>query len=81
LLDQAARHSRQWLALSYPRDRWYVRLGIWLENLVLRLQRDSFRAFGHPVAAMDALLRRAGFVPVRHDASLIWQSSLYRREP
>lgn len=81
LLDQAARHSRQWLALSYPRDRWYVRLGIWLENLVLRLQRDSFRAFGHPVAAMDALLRQAGFVPVGHDATLVWESSLYRRQP
>lgn len=81
LLDQAAGHSRRWLALSYPRERWYVRVGIWLENLLLRLRRDSFRAFGHPVAAMDALLRRAGFVPVRHDVTLVWQSSLYRREP
>lgn len=81
LLDEATRHSRRWLALSWPRDRWYVRLAIALGNLWLRLRRDPFRAWCHPVADMDARIRNAGFVGVRHDATLMWQVSLYERGP
>jgi magnesium-protoporphyrin O-methyltransferase len=79
LLENAAAHSRRWLALSYPRDRWYVRCGLWLENFWRRLRHDGFRAFVHPVHAMDDLLRSAGFVPIRHSTSFIWQSSVYAR--
>ena len=31
LLEQALRLAEHSIALSYPRDRWFVRLGIWLE--------------------------------------------------
>jgi magnesium-protoporphyrin O-methyltransferase len=81
LLEAAARHSRRWLALSYPRDRWYVRCGLWLENLWRRLRGSAFRAFVHPVTAMDALLREAGFVAASHSSTLVWQASVYTRKP
>lgn len=79
LLAKAAAHGRRWLALSYPRDRWYVRWGLRLENVWRQLRRNDFRAFVHPVAAMDALLRAAGFEPVSHRMSFIWQASVYTR--
>ncbi len=80
LLEDAARHSRRWLAFAYPRERWYVRLGLGLENLWLRVRGSAFRAFVHPVAAMDAVLREAGFVPVHHDMTVAWQASIYTRK-
>src|SRR6266481_6781016 len=45
LLRQAAERARQLLAFTYPRDRWYVRTLIVLENLWLRLTGEEFRAF------------------------------------
>lgn len=79
LLESAAAHSRGWLALAYPRDRWYVRWGLRLENFWRRIRRNDFRAFAHPVAAMDELLRAAGFEPISHTTSFIWQASIYAR--
>ena len=37
LLNAAVSHAEMSLALSYPRDVWYVRLGIKLENAQRRL--------------------------------------------
>ena len=79
LLENAAAKSRRWLALSYPRDRWYVRLGLRIENFLLRLRRIDFRAFVHPVAAMDRLLREAGFIPIRNNMTFVWQTCVYVR--
>ena len=81
LLLAAAGRSRQWVAFSYPRNRWAVNAMLRLENLWFRIRGIDFRAYVHPVPAMDAVLREAGFTPVRHDAIFAWQSSVYRREP
>jgi 2-polyprenyl-3-methyl-5-hydroxy-6-metoxy-1,4-benzoquinol methylase len=60
LLQQAAWRSRQLLAFTYPRDRWYVRTLIVLENFWLRLTGKEFRAFVHAPERMGAMLEAAG---------------------
>lgn len=79
LLEQATTHSRHLLALSYPRDRWWVRLGMWIENASRWIRRDKFRTFVHPSAAMVELLRSRGFRRVREVATFAWQLELYVR--
>ena len=61
LLERAAASARRNLALSFPRERWFVRLRVTAENFWHRLTRNAFRTFVHPEAAMTALIRRAGF--------------------
>jgi hypothetical protein len=36
LLNEAVRHAERGFAFSYPRDRWYVRAGMSLENALRR---------------------------------------------
>jgi magnesium-protoporphyrin O-methyltransferase len=79
LLGKAAEHCRQWLALSFPRDRWYVRVGLWFENTWRRLVGNDFRAFAHSIAAMDALLREAGLEAETTRTTLFWQMTVYAR--
>jgi magnesium-protoporphyrin O-methyltransferase len=79
LLEQAAAHSRRLLALSYPRDRWWIRLGLRIENTWRWLRGDRFRAFLHPPGAMAALLARQGFTRVRGAATWTWQVEVYVR--
>src|SRR5512143_138402 len=50
LLGAAAGHARQVLAMSYPREIWYVRAAVWLMDRFQALRRDPFRFFVHPVA-------------------------------
>lgn len=80
LLRQAANHARRLLALSYPRDRWYVRLMMAADNVARGLRGNSFRSFVHPVAAMEALLTSAGFRRVSRTASLAWCMDVFRRD-
>lgn len=79
LLDHATRRARRHLALSYPRDRWYVKLGLAVENLVRRLRGNAFRTFVHPAAAMDRALRDAGLAPVHREHTLAWEVAVYAR--
>jgi magnesium-protoporphyrin O-methyltransferase len=72
LLHAAAVSAGRVLALSFPRDRWYVRLAFWLENLGRRVAGDSFRTFVHPPSAMAALLTGAGWQRRSQRSTLAW---------
>jgi methyltransferase family protein len=79
LLEHAAAHARRLLAISYPRDRWWVRFGLLVENAWWKLRGDSFRVFLHPPAAMMNLLHLQGFTRTRAASSFAWQVELYVR--
>ena len=79
LLGLAADHSRRLLALSFPRDRWWVRLALWLENRLRQVRRDGFRAFVHSPVAMAAVLSDRGFRPTHTLLTWTWQIEVYAR--
>ena len=79
LLNAALHHAEQCLALSYPRDVWYVRLGSLLENTQRRLTKNSFRTFVHPPARMEDLIRSAGFELSIRRETWMWSVDVYTR--
>ncbi len=79
LLLGVAAKCRTALALSYPRDRWYVRMGVALENFPRRLRRDGFRTFVHPPEEMHRLVVNTGFTRTREYRTLAWKVDLYVR--
>lgn len=80
LLQEAANHARRFLALSYPRDRWFVRAALWAENALRRVRGNPFRAFVHSPAALDTLLRQSGFTRVYQEPTLAWHADIYARD-
>ena len=79
LLTASAGHSRQALALTYPRETWYLRIGFPIMNFIQRLRRDPFRIFLHPVSEMDSLLRQEGLKRVALRRLFVWEMALYQR--
>jgi SAM-dependent methyltransferase len=79
LLKAAADHSRKALALTYPRETWYLRIGLKAANFFQRLRKDPFRVFLHPIPDMDSLIKREGFERVTLRRLFIWEMALYRR--
>jgi magnesium-protoporphyrin O-methyltransferase len=79
LLPLAAERARQTLALSFPRDRWFVRLFVTLSNVWRRLRGSDFRVYVHPPAAMEALLRGLGLQRARTDAMIMWTIEVWER--
>lgn len=80
LLEAAAQHTLRFLALSYPRSRWFVRTAVWAENVLRQVQGDPFRAFVHSPAAMAMLLRQNGFLRVHRESTLAWHADIYARQ-
>lgn len=79
LLKAAADHSRKAVALTYPREIWYMRIGLSIINFFQRLMKDPFRVFLHPVSEMESLLKKEGFVKTSVQRLFVWEMALYQR--
>jgi magnesium-protoporphyrin O-methyltransferase len=81
LLAAATRHAPRHLAISYPRDVWYVRLALAAQNALRAATGDAFRTFLHPPQDIDHLIRGAGFLPSVRRTTWEWCADVYVREP
>ena len=78
LLNESVRHADRRFALSYPRDVWYIRAWVRVENLARQLRRNPFRTFVHSASAMDHVSRRAGLELVCRSCTWTWCADVYR---
>jgi magnesium-protoporphyrin O-methyltransferase len=81
LLEAALAHSGRLLAISYPRDRWYVRLVVAMENFRRAVRRNAFRVVVHSGAAMEELILLHGFQRASRTGTLQWCVDVYQRRP
>jgi 2-polyprenyl-3-methyl-5-hydroxy-6-metoxy-1,4-benzoquinol methylase len=79
LLAIAAGHARTFLAFSYPRPRWIVRLLVAFGNGWMRLRGLAFRAYVHSPPAMAAVLERAGLHRRVVGGTWIWAVEVFER--
>lgn len=79
LVGASAAHAGRLYGLVYPVDRWWIRLGARIVNAGLWAGRQTYRVHVHATAAVDALVRSAGFEPRAHKRGIIWQAAVYRR--
>jgi magnesium-protoporphyrin O-methyltransferase len=81
LVSSSADRTRRLYGLVYPRDRWWVALGVRVTNLIMRVSRRAFRAHLHRPSAIDAVARAHGLVPrLARRAGPVWQVAVYVRE-
>lgn len=80
LLQAATKHARRVFAFSYPRDRWYIRLWLALDNLRRQLFGNPFRTFVHAPAAMEMRVIQNGFVRIHRSRTFVWSIDVYARK-
>ncbi len=66
-------------AVAYPRDRWWVRALLFIENLLHRLRGSTFRAFVHPVQEIRKLIEDAGFILSSEQIAGQWRIEVYAK--
>lgn len=80
LLQAAAEHSRYAIAMTYPRETWYMRIALKTINFFQSLGKDPFRVFLHPISEMDSLLKQEGFERVALRRLFVWEMACYQRK-
>jgi methyltransferase family protein len=81
LVSAAASHALRYLALSYPRDAWWVRVGLAAENLLLFSMRGiGFRTYVHPPHTILAAAQSHGFTPTLQHRGWVWEAVILQRE-
>ncbi len=79
LVGAAADRATHHLLLTFPRDSWWVRLGIRAGNAVEWARRHSFRAYVHPPAALLATAEERGFRTVSTHRGPLWEFAALER--
>lgn len=77
LLAHALQLASTTFAMSYPRDRWFVRVGIWFENAARRRKGNPFRTFVHPPSDMMRIIQGAGFRLASRSRTLAWSCDVF----
>ncbi len=79
LVSLSAARAKKLYGLVFPRDTWWVKLGLPVLNFFLSLRREPFRSFAHSTTAVEAELHRQGFTRRVHRQFFIWQVMVYSR--
>lgn len=79
LTGAAAEHTRRVLVLSFPANRWYVRLALGFGNLLLRALRRGFHIFVHPPEGIVKVAEQHGLRPFFNRAGPFWQVTAFER--
>jgi len=76
MLEAAVRHTEHVFAFSYPKDRWYVRAAVWLDNKK-RARKTGFRNFIHPPFGMQRIIQSAGFELASRRGTATWSVDVF----
>jgi magnesium-protoporphyrin O-methyltransferase len=79
LVRPAAQHARRLLALVFPRETWWMKLGGRVMNFGLWLVRNDFRFFLHPHDAIISATAHEGLQPILSWFSGPWRLMLFER--
>jgi magnesium-protoporphyrin O-methyltransferase len=79
LVSRASQKTHHLLGAVYPRDVWWVRLGVGLVNRLTQLRRCPFRVFVHDPAHIEATLRARGLERAASRRTFVWVVAVYRR--
>jgi phospholipid N-methyltransferase len=64
-------------ALTYPRNRWYVRMVMGMTAWVMKIMRSDFRSYVHDPELIEKWIRDAGFDKIYQNHNLVWLTQVY----
>ena len=79
MMEAATNKTGRFLALTFPREKWWMKFGVVFVNRLMGLRKCDFRAFVHPVADIESIATRAGLVVRYTNNNLAWQALVLER--
>lgn len=79
LINSSIAKTNRVYALTYPRNRWFIRVAIEMMAFILKLSGSDFRAFVHNPNDIERWITEAGFKKTYQDKTFIWLTQVYQK--
>lgn len=79
LINSSVAKTNRVYALSYPRNRWFIRVAVEVMAIIFKICGSDFRAFVHKPDDIEKWIRSAGFKKVSQDKTFIWLTQVYTK--
>src|SRR5947207_1905923 len=79
LAGMASDHARELLVMSFPKRTWWMRIAMFLANMILSATRREFHIFLHPPNSILATSTRHGLRSVLNKSGVVWTVATLRR--
>ena len=79
LVNSSTKRTNRVYALTYPRNRWFIKVAIEIMAFFLKLGGSDFRAFVHNPDDIERWILEAGFKKTYQAQTFIWLSQIYTK--
>ncbi len=79
LVTSSIAKTRRVYALTYPRYRWFSRIGVEVMAVFLKLFGSDFRPYVHNPDEIETWIRQAGFEKTFERTTFIWLTQIYEK--
>ncbi|MFX0184733.1 MAG: class I SAM-dependent methyltransferase [Candidatus Hodarchaeota archaeon] len=79
LVETSINHAKSYYGIVYPRNTWWVRLGISLINVFERLKRSDFRVFAHSREEIHDVVKEKNFELCMDKKAGVWQVDVFKK--
>lgn len=79
LVNSSVEKTKRVYALTYPRNRWFIRTLVNISALLFKLVGSDFRPYVHSPESIEAWITQAGFKKAFQDHTFIWVSQVYKK--
>ena len=79
LVGLSAARARELYGVVYPRDTWWMKIGLAVANMFFRVRRTPFRSFWYATPEVEAVVSRHGLKRRFYGQTLVWQVAVYAR--
>ncbi|MGB5281709.1 MAG: methyltransferase domain-containing protein [Arenicellales bacterium] len=77
LVHASLKKTNRVYALTYPRNRWYIRTMMGISAFMLKLVRSDFRPFVHDPEVIEKWITETGFSKAYQNNNMVWLTQVY----
>lgn len=79
LVNSSLRQTREYYAVIYPHDTWWMKVGIAIGNFIQRIKRSEYRGFIHSKKAFHRVVEEQEFKKCFSQKTMFWQVEIFQR--
>lgn len=79
LVNSSLSQTREYYAVVYPHDTWWMKVGIAIGNLIQGIKRSRYRGFIHSKKAFHRVVEAHNFKKCYSHRTTFWQVEIFQR--